>query len=86
MEPLEVLRQIWRDAGCPADALDSLRLTGAEPVLPSSFRVGTAAQATIAAATLAAAELWRLGTAHRQHAGDDEDGDQGHDHDYWRGC
>ena len=53
MEPMEVLRQIWRDADCPADALDSLRLTGAEPVLPSSFRVGTAAQATIAAATLA---------------------------------
>ena len=66
MEPLEVLRQIWRDAGCPADALDSLRLTGAEPVLPSSFRVGTAAQVTIAAATLAAAEYWRLRAGSRQ--------------------
>ncbi|MCH8197658.1 MAG: CoA transferase [Proteobacteria bacterium] len=66
MEPLEVLSEIWRDAGCPAEALDNLRLRGAEPVLPSSFRVGTAAQATIAAATLAAAELWRLGTGSRQ--------------------
>ncbi|MCH9051075.1 MAG: CoA transferase [Proteobacteria bacterium] len=66
MDPLDVLSDIWRDAGCPADALDSLRLTGAEPVLPSSFRVGTAAQATIAAATLAAAEFWRLQTGSRQ--------------------
>ena len=62
MDPLEVLSQIWRDAGYPAEALGGLRLTGSEPVLPSSFRVGTAAQVTIAAATLAAAELWRLGT------------------------
>ena len=66
MDPLEVLSQIWRDAGCPAEALGCLRLTGAEPVLPSSFRVGTAAQATIAAATLAAAEFWRLRAGSRQ--------------------
>ncbi len=52
-----MLSQIWRDAGCPAEALGCLRLTGAEPVLPSSFRVGTAAQVTIAATTLAAAEF-----------------------------
>jgi crotonobetainyl-CoA:carnitine CoA-transferase CaiB-like acyl-CoA transferase len=66
MDPLEALSQIWRDAGCPADALGGLRLTGTEPVLPSSFRVGTAAQATIAAATLAAAEYWRRQTGSRQ--------------------
>jgi crotonobetainyl-CoA:carnitine CoA-transferase CaiB-like acyl-CoA transferase len=34
-------------------------LTGAEPALPSSFAVGTAAQTSIAAAALAAAEIWR---------------------------
>ena len=35
-------------------------------MLPSSFAVGTAAQASIAAAALAAAELWRLRTGRRQ--------------------
>ena len=50
----------------PAAALDAVELTGAEPVLPSSFAVGTAAQASIAAAALAAAELWRLRTGRRQ--------------------
>jgi crotonobetainyl-CoA:carnitine CoA-transferase CaiB-like acyl-CoA transferase len=41
-------------------------LTGAEPALPSSFAVGTVAQATVAAATLAANELWHLRTGRRQ--------------------
>ena len=44
----------------PAEALEHVELSGAEPVMPSSFRVGTAAQATIAASGLAAAELWRM--------------------------
>jgi crotonobetainyl-CoA:carnitine CoA-transferase CaiB-like acyl-CoA transferase len=35
-------------------------------VLPSSFAVGTAAQATIGAAALAAAELWQLRSGRRQ--------------------
>src|SRR5206468_11404095 len=50
----------------PEAALEQVELTGAEPVLPSSFAVGTAAQTTIAAAALAAAELWRLRTGRRQ--------------------
>src|SRR4029077_20979787 len=37
-----------------------------EPVLPSSFAVGTAAQVSIAATALAAAELWRLRTGAHQ--------------------
>src|SRR4051794_2381159 len=52
--------------GHDASALDAVELTGREPVLPSSFAVGTAAQATIAAAALSAAELWRLGGGARQ--------------------
>src|SRR5688500_5304621 len=64
--PIEVLADLWREAGQPEAALDAVTLTGAEPVLPSSFRVGTAAQATIAAATLAASELWRRRTGRRQ--------------------
>jgi hypothetical protein len=54
------LGEIWHAAGYDEAALAAADLTGAEPVLPSSFAVGTAAQATIAAAALAAAELWRL--------------------------
>jgi crotonobetainyl-CoA:carnitine CoA-transferase CaiB-like acyl-CoA transferase len=61
-----VLAQLWRDAGFAAAALDDVDLTGAEPVLPSSFAVGTVAQAAIAAVALAAAEIWRLRTGRRQ--------------------
>jgi crotonobetainyl-CoA:carnitine CoA-transferase CaiB-like acyl-CoA transferase len=54
------LAQLWQAASQRTDALSHVRLTGAEPVLPSSFAVGTAAQASIAASALGAAELWRL--------------------------
>src|SRR6202167_2581201 len=65
-EPIEVLAGLWRAAGQDDEALNDVEFTGAEPVLPSSFAVGTAAQATIGAATLAAGELWRLRTGRRQ--------------------
>src|SRR6187551_2944460 len=61
-----VLADLWRVAGQPEVGLEAITLTGAEPALPSSFGVGTAAQATIAAAALAANELWRLRTGRRQ--------------------
>src|SRR4051794_5947249 len=60
------LAALWHQAGQPGAALDAAELTGSEPVLPSTFAVGTAAQATIAASALAAAELWRLRTGRRQ--------------------
>jgi crotonobetainyl-CoA:carnitine CoA-transferase CaiB-like acyl-CoA transferase len=69
--PKDALVALWRRAGQPEDALQSIELTGAEPALPSSFAVGTAAQASIAAAALAAAELWRLRTGRRQQVGVD---------------
>jgi crotonobetainyl-CoA:carnitine CoA-transferase CaiB-like acyl-CoA transferase len=62
----QALADIWRTAGHDDAALDAIELTGAEPVLPSSFAVGTAAQATVAAAALAAGELWHLRTGRRQ--------------------
>jgi crotonobetainyl-CoA:carnitine CoA-transferase CaiB-like acyl-CoA transferase len=65
-DPKFVLAALWRAAGQPESALDAVTLTGAEPVLPSSFAVGTAAQATIAASALAANELWHLRTGRRQ--------------------
>jgi crotonobetainyl-CoA:carnitine CoA-transferase CaiB-like acyl-CoA transferase len=64
--PKRVLADLWHAAGQPDAALDAVTLTGADPVLPSSFLVGTAARTTIAAATLAAAELWRLRTGRQQ--------------------
>src|SRR5438876_8389065 len=64
--PKKILAALWRAGGHPEAALDAIELTGVEPVLPSSFAVGTAAQATIGAAALAAGELWRLRTGRRQ--------------------
>ena len=60
------LAGLLRAAGLGDTALDDVTLTGGEPVLPSSFAVGTAAQATIAASALAAAEIWRQRTGRRQ--------------------
>ena len=53
----DVLEPIWRAAGLPVDPLGHLTLTGHDPVLRSSFAVGTAAQASLAAAALAAAQI-----------------------------
>jgi crotonobetainyl-CoA:carnitine CoA-transferase CaiB-like acyl-CoA transferase len=66
LEPSEVVAALWRDAGLPAEALAHLKLDGAEPVLPSSFAVGTAAQASLGAAALAAAALWHSRTGRWQ--------------------
>ena len=55
----EALRQVWRAAGLAPAALQRATLTGEEPALPSSFAVGTTAQAGIAAAALAATEVGR---------------------------
>lgn len=57
MTPIEVLRKVWRLGQLPPEALARAALGGVEPVLPSSFAVGTAAQVPIAAAALAACEL-----------------------------
>src|SRR3954462_928603 len=57
---LEILSDIWTAAGGEAPALDALTLTGDEPQLPSSFRVAAAAQVSVAATGLAAAEIWRM--------------------------
>jgi hypothetical protein len=62
----EALAGLWRLADLPPDALACAELTGADPVYPSSFRVATAAQSTIAAAALAACELGHMRGAERQ--------------------
>lgn len=60
------LTVLWTLGGGHQTALTQAQLTGADPVLPSTFAVGTLAQATIAAAGLAAGELWHLKTGRRQ--------------------
>ena len=64
--PFDALRELWSLGGGDPSALERVALRGSEPVLPSTFRVGTAAQVTIAAAGLAAAELWRLRSGRAQ--------------------
>lgn len=48
---------IWGHAALPDASLQRLHLSGNEPVLPSSFAVGTAAQASLGVAALAATEI-----------------------------
>jgi crotonobetainyl-CoA:carnitine CoA-transferase CaiB-like acyl-CoA transferase len=62
----EILSEIWTSAGGEASALDALTLTGDEPQLPSSFRVAAAAQVSVAATGLAAAEIWKLRSGQSQ--------------------
>jgi crotonobetainyl-CoA:carnitine CoA-transferase CaiB-like acyl-CoA transferase len=57
--PREILSDLWALAGGTPAALEAVTLTGEEPQLPSSFRVAAAAQASIAATGLAAAEIWK---------------------------
>ena len=66
MTPELALKHIWTVAGCDPTALRSVSLTGTEPGLPSVYRVGSLASATIAATGLAAAEYHRLRTGRRQ--------------------
>ncbi len=58
--PRKILADLWTLAGGDISALDAVTLTGEEPQLPSSFRVAAAAQASIVATGLAAAEIWKL--------------------------
>ena len=66
ISPTDILADLWSRGGGAPDALERARLTGAEPALPSSFRIGAVAQATIAAAGLAATELQRLRRGYTQ--------------------
>jgi crotonobetainyl-CoA:carnitine CoA-transferase CaiB-like acyl-CoA transferase len=65
------LAGLIQTAGLDPAALGSVNFTGNEPALPSSFATGTGAQATIAAAAVAANELWRQRTGRRQKIGID---------------
>jgi len=64
--PREILTDLWALGGGDPSALDAVTLTGEEPQLPSSFRVAAAAQASIAATGLAAAQVWKLRSGQSQ--------------------
>jgi crotonobetainyl-CoA:carnitine CoA-transferase CaiB-like acyl-CoA transferase len=65
--PREILADVWTSAGGDPAALDAVTLTGEEPQLPSSFRVAAAAQVSIAASGLAAAEIWKMRSGEAQN-------------------
>ena len=65
--PNAALADLWALGGGEPAALPFATLTGSEPALPSSYAVGTLAQASIAASALAAAELWHLRSGRRQN-------------------
>src|SRR6201985_2671831 len=64
--PREILADLWTLAGGDVVALGGGMLTGEEAPLPSSFRVAAAAQTSIAAAGLAAAQVWKLRSGQSQ--------------------
>ncbi|MFL6793392.1 MAG: CoA transferase [Bradyrhizobium sp.] len=64
--PAEILKDIWTSAGGEIPALETVKLTGDEPQLPSSFRVAAAAQASVAASGLAASQIWKLRSGEAQ--------------------
>ena len=65
--PNEALRTILPIAGWDdTQAADVVFTGGADPVLPTPFRIGAAGAATLAATGLAATELWQLRTGRRQ--------------------
>ncbi|HKW54442.1 MAG TPA: acyl-CoA hydratase, partial [Stellaceae bacterium] len=57
------LHELLGIAGLSAQRIE---ITGADPVLPTPFRIGAAGAATIAASGLAAAELWQARTGRSQ--------------------
>jgi crotonobetainyl-CoA:carnitine CoA-transferase CaiB-like acyl-CoA transferase len=58
--PLAALGEILAQAGLPPPRRGQIEIAGDDPVFPTRFRVGTAGAAAVAAAALAAAELWAL--------------------------
>src|SRR5258707_3717768 len=67
--PNEALRTILPYAGWgDPQAADVMFTGGADPVLPTPFRIGAAGTAALAASGLAATELWQVRTGRRQRA------------------
>jgi crotonobetainyl-CoA:carnitine CoA-transferase CaiB-like acyl-CoA transferase len=66
------LRTLLPIAGWDDDRARAVEITGgADPILPTPFRIGEAATAALAAVGLAASDLWALRTGRRQDIGVD---------------
>jgi hypothetical protein len=65
--PRDALRTILPSTGWSADRTDRVSFTGgANPILPTPFRIGVAGSAALAATGLAAADLWEHRTGRQQ--------------------
>jgi crotonobetainyl-CoA:carnitine CoA-transferase CaiB-like acyl-CoA transferase len=63
----DALRTILPIAGWPEERARAVEITGgADPVLPTPFRIGAAGAAALAATGLAVSDLWELRTGRRQ--------------------
>jgi crotonobetainyl-CoA:carnitine CoA-transferase CaiB-like acyl-CoA transferase len=63
----DALRTLMPYAGWPAARADSVTITGGgDPVLPTPFRIGETAAATLAAVGLAVSDIWELRTGRAQ--------------------
>lgn len=60
------LLQLTQVAGMPASVADHVEIAGTDPVLPSRYPFAAPGAAVIAAAAMAAADLWELRTGRRQ--------------------
>jgi crotonobetainyl-CoA:carnitine CoA-transferase CaiB-like acyl-CoA transferase len=58
----DTLADILSVVGTDRGLMERIQITGADPILPSKFLIGTAGAGVIGAAGLAASELWRLRT------------------------
>jgi crotonobetainyl-CoA:carnitine CoA-transferase CaiB-like acyl-CoA transferase len=68
----DALRTILPVAGVQPDLARSVEITGgADPILPTSFRIGEVGAAALAAVGVAVSELWALRTGRRQQIGVD---------------
>jgi hypothetical protein len=57
-----ILVDLWNTVGLSPEPLATVTLSGHDATLPSSFRVGTAAQGSIAAVACAANTIWQART------------------------
>ena len=63
----EALRTILPIAGWSAERARAVEITGgADPILPTPFRIGETSAAALAAVGLAVSDLWELRTGRRQ--------------------
>jgi len=69
--PFSTLAGILDTVGFDTVPADHVTFSGADPILPSNFLIGTAGAASIAACGLAATDLWELRTGRRQDVGMD---------------